>query len=125
AAIDYMKGRLVESNAARLARIEAGETVVVGVNRWQAGEPSPLTAGDGAIMEADPAAEADQIGRLRAWRASRDAGAVKAALAALGEVAKSGANIMPPSIAAAKAGATTGEWGQVLRAAFGEFRAPT
>jgi (2R)-ethylmalonyl-CoA mutase len=125
AAIEYMKGRLVESNAERIARIERGETVVVGVNRWQSGEPSPLTAGDGAIMQADPEAEADQIARLAAWRASRDEAAVKAALSALGEAARSGANIMPPSIAAAKAGATTGEWGAVVRAAFGEFRAPT
>jgi (2R)-ethylmalonyl-CoA mutase len=125
AAIGYMKGRLVESNAERIARIERGKTVVVGVNRWEAGEPSPLTAGEGAIMRADPDAEADQIARLQAWRAGRDAAALKAALVALGEAARSGANIMPPSIAAAKAGATTGEWGAVVRAAFGEFRAPT
>ncbi len=125
AAIEYMKGRLVESNAARIARIESGETTVVGVNRFQSGEPSPLTAGDGAIMTADPKAEADQIARLHAWRASRDEAAVKAALAALREAALNGTNIMPPSIAAAKAGATTGEWGAVVRAAFGEFRAPT
>ncbi|MDH3263228.1 MAG: methylmalonyl-CoA mutase family protein, partial [Paracoccaceae bacterium] len=125
AAIDYMKGRLVESNAERIARIEVGETVVVGVNRWQAGEPSPLTAGDEAIMVADAEAETDQIARLQAWRESRDEAAVTAALAALREAALSGANVMPPSIAAAKAGATTGEWGQVVREAFGEFRAPT
>ncbi|MCX7646961.1 MAG: protein meaA [Rhodobacteraceae bacterium] len=125
AAIEYMKARLVESNAERIARIERGETVVVGVNRWQAGEPSPLVAGDGAIMQADPEAEADQVARLVAWRATRDEAAVRAALAALAEAARSGANIMPPSIAAAKAGATTGEWGAVVRAAFGEFRAPT
>ena len=125
AAIEYMKGRLVESNAERIARIEAGETGVVGVNRWQAGEPSPLTAGEEAIMAAHAEAEADQIARLRAWREGRDEAAVKAALAALREAATEGANIMPPSIAAAKAGATTGEWGQVVREAFGEFRAPT
>ncbi len=125
AAIDYMKSRLVEANADRIARIESGETTVVGVNRWTEAAPSPLTAGDGAIMQADPAAEADQIARLTAWRASRDAGAVATALAAVRDAARSGANIMPPSIAAAKAGATTGEWGAAIRAAFGEYRAPT
>ena len=87
AAIDYMKGRLVEANAERIARIESGETVVVGVNRWQQGEPSPLTAGDGAIMVSDPKAEADQIARLRDWRASRDETRVKAALEAVRQAA--------------------------------------
>ncbi|MDQ2064742.1 methylmalonyl-CoA mutase family protein [Xinfangfangia sp. CPCC 101601] len=125
AAIEHMKSRLVEANAARIARIESGETVVVGVNRWQKGEPSPLTAGDGAIMAADPAAEADQIARLQAWRAARDSDAVAAALTELREAARSGANIMPASIACARAGATTGEWGNVVRAAFGEYRGPT
>ncbi|MBM3616901.1 MAG: protein meaA, partial [Alphaproteobacteria bacterium] len=125
AAIDYMKGRLVEANSERLARIEAKETVVVGVNRWTEAAPSPLTAGDGAIMVADADAERDQIDRLTKWRAGRDSEAVKAALAALREAARSGANIMPASIAAAKAGCTTGEWGAMLRHAFGEYRAPT
>lgn len=125
AAIDYMKGRLVDSNAERIARVESGETVVVGVNRWQKGEDSPLTAGDGAIMVSDPAAEADQIARLTAWRAARDTAAVQAALADLRAAALSGANIMPASIACARAGATTGEWAAVARAAFGEYRAPT
>ncbi len=125
AAIAYMKGRLVEANAERLARIETGETTVVGVNRFTGGEPSPLTTGDGAVMQADPAAESDQIQRLEAWRAARDAGAVRTALSALAEACASGANVMPPSIAAAKAGATTGEWAAVVRAAFGEYRAPT
>ena len=125
AAIGYMKGRLVEANAERIARIESGETVVVGVNRWTEAVPSPLTTGDGAIMVADAGAEADQIARLTAWRQGRDAAAVEAALAALRRDAQSGANIMPASIAAAKAGATTGEWGAVVRAAFGEYRAPT
>ncbi len=125
AAIDYMKGRLVEANAERIGRIEAGETVVVGVNRWAEGAASPLTAGDGAIMVVDSTAEADQIARLSAWRAARDPGAVAAALAALRAAAVSGANIMPASIAAAKAGATTGEWAAEMRAAFGEYRAPT
>jgi (2R)-ethylmalonyl-CoA mutase len=125
AAIDYMKGRLVESNAERIARVESGETVVVGVNRWQKGEESPLTAGDGSIMVSDPAAEADQIARLNAWRAARNGAAVTAALADLRAALKSGANIMPASIAAARAGATTGEWASAARAAFGEYRAPT
>ncbi len=124
-AIEYMKSRLVEANAERIAAIEAGETVVVGVNRWQEGEPSPLTAGDEAIMKVDPQAEADQIARLRTWRAARDEGAVKAALAALRAAARSGANIMPPSIEAARAGATTGEWGDVMRGVFGRYRGPT
>ncbi|RWR44216.1 protein meaA [Sinirhodobacter ferrireducens] len=125
AAIDYMKGRLVDSNAARINRIEANETIVVGVNRWQQGEPSPLTAGDGGIMVVDPAVEADQVGRLTAWRAARDEAAVQAALARLSEDAKAGRNIMPASIAAAKAGATTGEWAGVMRAVHGEYRGPT
>ncbi|MEH6772995.1 MAG: methylmalonyl-CoA mutase family protein, partial [Cereibacter changlensis] len=96
-----------------------------GVNRWTEAAPSPLTAGDGAIMLADPDAEADQIARLDQWRASRDPTAVAAALAALRSDAASGANIMPASIAAAKAGVTTGEWGTTIRSAFGEYRAPT
>ncbi|KFE35808.1 methylmalonyl-CoA mutase large subunit [Thioclava atlantica] len=125
AAIDYMKSRLVESNAARINRIEAEETIVVGVNRWQQGEPSPLTAGDGGIMVVDPAVEADQIGRLQEWRATRDEGAVKAALAQLRDDTAAGRNVMPASIAAAKAGATTGEWAGVMRAVHGEYRGPT
>ena len=125
AAIEYMKGRLVESNSARIARIETGETTVVGVNRWQDAAPSPLTAGDGSVMASDPAAEADQIARLTAWKATRSATAVAAALAALRSAAQDGSNIMPASIAAARAGVTTGEWGAVIRAAFGEYRAPT
>ena len=125
AAIDYMKGRLVEANAERIGRIETRETVVVGVNRWTEAAPSPLTAGDGSIMQADPEAEADQIARLTAWRAARDSAAVARALDALRQAAATGANVMPASIAAAKAGATTGEWGAVVRQAFGEYRAPT
>ena len=125
AAIDYMKRRLVEANAERIARIEAKDTVVVGVNRWTEAAPSPLTAGDGAIMQADPEAEADQIARLTAWRGARDEVAVQKALAALRDACASGANVMPASIAAAKAGATTGEWGSAVRAAFGQYRGPT
>ena len=125
AAIDYMKSRLVEANADRISRIETGETTVVGVNRWQQGEPSPLTAGDGAIMVSDPKAEADQIARLKAWRADRNEARVQEALEAVRQAAASGANIMPASIKAAKAGATTGEWGDMIRAAFGQYRGPT
>lgn len=124
-AIDYMKSRLVEANAERIARIEAGQTVVVGVNRYTTTEPSPLTAGADAIMQADADAERDQIARLQAWRAARDEGAVAAALEALRRAAVAGQNVMPASIAAARAGATTGEWGLVMRRAFGEYRAPT
>ena len=124
-AIDYMKSRLVEANADRIARIEVGETVVVGVNRFTTTEPSPLTAGNGAIMVVDKAAEADQIARLKAWRASRDEAAVQVALARLRADAQSGANVMPASIAAAKAGATTGEWGETVRSVFGLYRGPT
>ncbi|MFN3661209.1 methylmalonyl-CoA mutase family protein [Yoonia sp.] len=124
-AIGYMKSRLVESNAARIAGIESGTTTVVGVNKWQAGEPSPLTAGDDAIMAADPEAEADQLQRLASWKATRDPAAVREALAALRDAARSETNIMIPSIACARAGVTTGEWADVIRAVFGQYRAPT
>ena len=123
--IEYMKSRLVEANAERITGIESGQTVVVGVNKFTTTEPSPLTTGDGAIMMADPKAEADQIARLDAWRAARDEAKVQAALADLREAARLGTNVMPASIAAAKAGATTGEWGETVRAAFGQYRAPT
>ena len=125
AAIEYMKSRLVESNAERIGQIETGDTIVVGVNRWTEGEPSPLTSGPEAIMVADPEAEADQIARLNAWRAERDSAAVEAALAKVRQAAATGENIMPASIEAAKAGATTGEWGDVVRNAFGLYRGPT
>ena len=124
-AIEYMKSRLVESNAKRINNIEAGETTVVGVNKWQHGEPSPLTSGEDAIMTVDPAVEAEQITRLNAWKAGRDTAAVAKALAALTAAANDGTNIMIPSIAAAKAGVTTGEWAEAIRQAFGQYRAPT
>ena len=124
-AIDYMKGRLVESNADRLRRIESGETVVVGVNKWQQGAPSPLMTGAGDIMQSDPGAEADQLSRLDAWRSARDDAAVNQALADLRAAASAGDNIMPASIAAAKAGVTTGEWALQMRAVHGEYRGPT
>jgi (2R)-ethylmalonyl-CoA mutase len=124
-AIDYMKARLVDSNAERLGRIESGETIVVGVNKWTQGEPSPLMTGDGGIMVVDPAVEAEQIGRLDAWRQDRDSAAVKKALADLRAAARDGRNVMEPSIAAAKAGVTTGEWAAEMRAVHGEYRGPT
>lgn len=124
-AIDYMKSRLVDSNAERLNRIEAGETVVVGVNKFQKGEASPLMTGDGGIMVVDPAVEQEQISRLTAWRNQRDTAAVEKALADLRAAAANGGNVMPASIAAAKAGVTTGEWAAQMRVVHGEYRGPT
>jgi (2R)-ethylmalonyl-CoA mutase len=124
-AIEYMKSRLVDSNADRLNRIEAGEVTVVGVNKFTTSEPSPLQTEDGGIMVVDPAVEQEQINRLNDWRAERDAAAVEIALKNLRNAAKSGENIMGPSIAAAKAGVTTGEWAEQMRAVFGTYRGPT
>ncbi len=121
----YMKQKLVESNARRIAGIESGEQIVVGVNKWTETEPSPLTGGDGSILTVDPKAEQEQIERLKAFKASRDAAAVDKALAELRAAASEGRNVMEPSIAAAHAGVTTGEWAQTLRDVFGEYRAPT
>ena len=122
----YMKERLVESNARRVQAIEAGEQTVVGVNAYTESEPSPLTSdGDGDFLAVTPAAEQDQIERLRAWRAARDGAAAETALAALAAAAAEGRNIMAPSIACAHAGVTTGEWADALRRSFGEYRAPT
>jgi (2R)-ethylmalonyl-CoA mutase len=121
----YMKQRLVESNTARLEAIERGDQIVVGVNKYLETEPSPLTGGVESIMVVSEDAERDQLERLKAWKASRDKRAVADALAELKRAAITGANIMPPSIACAKAGVTTGEWGWTLREAFGEYRAPT
>ena len=125
ASIDYMKRRLVESGTGRLSQIETGELVVVGVNKYLETEPSPLSGGTDAIMVVDPAMEAEQIGKLKAWREQRDSKAAAAALAEVERAAKEGRNIMEPSIAAARAGVTTGEWGTALRKIFGEYRAPT
>ncbi|WP_340300416.1 protein meaA [Roseobacter sp. HKCCD5988] len=124
-AIDYMKARLVEANADRVGGIERGETTVVGVNRFTQSEPSPLVDEEGGIMVVDPAVEADQVGRLTAWRAARDGAAVEAALARLRDDATAGRNVMPASIDAAKAGVTTGEWAEVMRAVHGQYRGPT
>lgn len=127
-AIEVMKQALVASHAERQRRIESGDLVVVGLNRFTEHEPSPLVGGDAegdSILVVDPAVEREQIERLRAFRAQRNAAEVDAALQALGDAAKSGANIVPVSIRAAHAGVTTGEWAGLLRQAFGEYRAPT
>jgi (2R)-ethylmalonyl-CoA mutase len=122
----YMKRKLVESNSRRLAAIEAGEQKVVGVNCFAESAPSPLTAGtDGGFLAVDPAAEAEQIESLAAWRRQRDAKAADAAVGALKQAAREDRNIMEASIACAHAGVTTGEWGQALREIYGEYRAPT
>jgi len=122
----YMKECLVKANSARLQAIESGEQTVVGVNRFTETEKSPLVGDeDGGIMTVDPAAEKEQIERLTKWRAQRDDKAVEKALANLKTAAREGRNIMEASIAAAKAGVTTGEWGESLREIFGEYRAPT
>ena len=121
----YMKRRLVESNAARLAAIEAGQQIVVGVNKYTEAEPSPLTAAADSILTVDASVEQEQIDRLRAWRERRDDAEVAAALAGLRAAAAEERNIMEPSISCAHAGVTTGEWAQTLRDVFGEYRAPT
>ncbi len=127
AAVGYMKTQLVESHRARVGRIERGEHKVIGQNVFTEHEPSPLQEGeDGGILTVDPAVEQGQIEALASWRSSRDDAAVDAALTALGEAAADpGVNIMPATLAAAEAGATTGEWAGALRAVFGEYRAPT
>lgn len=124
-ALEYMKERLVRSNAARVEAIETGGEIRVGVNSYTETEVSPLTAGNGSVMTVDESAERDQIANLQAWRASRDEKKASAALDALERAAKDGANIMPASIECAKAGVTTGEWAGNLRRIFGEYRAPT
>jgi len=122
----YMKEALVSSHADRRARIESGEEKIVGVNIYESTEPSPLTADlDAAIMTADPEAEKSALASVEAWRAERDQGEVDAALARLAADAKTDANLMEATLAAARAGATTGEWAGTLREVFGEFRAPT
>jgi (2R)-ethylmalonyl-CoA mutase len=126
AAVDYMKSELVSSHAARRARIESGEEVIVGVNRFESTEPSPLTADlDGAIMAADPEAEKTARASVESWKAERDEAEVAEALAALAAAAATDANLMAPTLAAARAGATTGEWAATLREVFGEYRGPT
>jgi (2R)-ethylmalonyl-CoA mutase len=126
-AVPYMKARLVESHRERVAKIEQGEIKVVGQNSFTETEDSPLTAGaDGGILTPDPEVERERREALERWKAERDSGAVDLALERLAEVARDeGANIMPATIEAAKAGATTGEWAGVLREVFGDYRAPT
>ncbi len=126
-AVSYMKAQLVESHRERVRRIEAGDLVVVGQNRFTESEDSPLTAdAEGGILVVDPAVEAEQIEELEAWRSTRDQEAVDTALGELRRVAATeDENVMPATIAAARAGATTGEWAQALRDTFGSYRAPT
>jgi (2R)-ethylmalonyl-CoA mutase len=123
--IEYMKSRLVESNSGRLQNIESNQTTVVGVNKFTKTEKSPLVSGDGGIMIVDPLVEKDQIDRLNLWRSKRDEELVSLALFNLRKAALDGQNIMPTSIEAAKAGATTGEWAQEMRNIYGEYRGPT
>ncbi len=125
AAIDYMKEALIASNAARVEAIEKGEQILVGVNAYTETEPSPLAGGEDGILTVSEAVEIEQVANLQAWRQRRDEKAVRRALIDLKSAAQEGRNIMEPSIAAAKAGVTTGEWGQILREVFGEYRAPT
>ncbi len=126
-AVDYMKAALVESHRKRWQRIESGEQIAVGMNKFTSTEPSPLTAdADGGILVVDPEVEAEQRAAVERWRAERDQTGVDQALRELARVAREDAeNIMPATIAAARAGVTTGEWSQTLREAFGEYRAPT
>jgi (2R)-ethylmalonyl-CoA mutase len=126
-AVPYMKARLVESHRERVARIEAGEQKVIGQNSFTETEDSPLTAGaDGGILTPDPEVERERVEALAEWKGERDEAAVQAALADLAKAAADdGVNIMPATIAAAKAGATTGEWAQTMRDVFGPYRAPT
>ena len=129
-AIDELKSRLVASQSVRVARIESGEQIVVGVNRFTETAPSPLTSDDSldAVVTVDPAVERELIDDVRAWRARRDEAVVQAALRELRRVVASSDvadNVMVPTIALAKAGGTTGEWADALRDVFGEYRAPT
>jgi len=124
-ALVYAKERLVASNAARLEAIERGEELRVGVNAFTESEASPLTAGEANFVVVDRRAEEEQIARLNAWRDARDERAVARSLASLQQAAGESQNLMPASIACAKAGVTTGEWARMLRTVFGEYRAPT
>ncbi len=122
----YMKRALVEANARRLRAIESGERIIVGVNAYTDGAASPLgTDGGAGVVTVDARAERRQIDSLAAWRAARDEGGARAALEALGQAARAGENVMAPSLACARAGVTTGEWGEALRQVFGRYRAPT
>jgi len=123
-AIDELKGRLVRSHTERLRRIENGELTIVGVNSYTETAPSPL-GGEESILKVDPAVQDELIADVQAWRSNRDADGVKRSLDELRRVAQSSENIMPATIDLAHAGGTTGEWADVLREVFGEYRAPT
>jgi (2R)-ethylmalonyl-CoA mutase len=123
--VEYMKAQLVESQRQRVAGIETGDHMVVGVNAYKETEESPLSAGEKSIQKVEPLLEAETVAKLKAWRAARDAKAVDAALEGLRSAAVEGRNMMEPSIVAAKAGVTTGEWGGVLRDVFDQYRGPT
>ncbi|MEL7546430.1 MAG: protein meaA [Pseudomonadota bacterium] len=124
-AVPYMKESLVGAHIDRIRGIESGNLKVVGVNTYTSTEDSPLGVGNDAIQTVDPMVERQQVEALRSWRAKRDQTAADAAIARLKEAAAGNENIMEPSIAAAKAGVTTGEWGGALREVFGEYRGPT
>ncbi|MDE0802049.1 MAG: protein meaA [Acidimicrobiales bacterium] len=123
-AIDEMKGRLVRSHAERIRRIESGDQVVVGVNKYTETAESPL-GGEDSIMKVDPAVQEQLVADVQEWRSTRDSDAVKRSLDEVRRVAESGENIMPATIDLAHAGGTTGEWSGLLREVFGEYRAPT
>jgi (2R)-ethylmalonyl-CoA mutase len=125
AAIEYMKSELVQANTARLKTIESGEQIVVGVNKWTESEPSPLSGEAGGIVTVPESVELEQIARLKEWRDNRDNKAVEAALNELKSAAEEDRTIMDASIQCARAGVTTGEWGETLRDVYGEYRAPT
>src|SRR5215813_1281062 len=121
-----MKAALVRSQAERLARINAGEIVVVGRNRWTEGLPSPLLSGeDGGLFKVDPRSAAETLEMLRATRARRNQAEADAALRRLREAAAAGQNLMPASIECARRRVTTGEWADALREVFGEYRPAT
>jgi (2R)-ethylmalonyl-CoA mutase len=125
AAVPWMKADLVNANRVRVGAIERGELTVVGVNRFKESEASPLSAGEGAIQVVDRAVEEQAIEALRTWRSARDSDAVNRALAELERAAREDCNVMEASIACAKAGVTTGEWGGCLREVYGQYRGPT
>ncbi|MAI90243.1 protein meaA [Ponticaulis sp.] len=124
-AVEYMKAQLVESQRQRVAGIESGDHMVVGVNAYKETEESPLSAGEKSIQKVDPLLEAETVAKLKAWRSARESKAADSALEDLRSAAVEGRNMMEPSIAAAKAGVTTGEWGGVLREVFDQYRGPT
>ncbi len=122
----YLKRELVAAHAQRRRDIESGDLTVVGVNKYTESAESPLTAGEeGSVLSVDPAVEAAEMAKTRAWKEDRDPAMVRAALAAVSEAARESRNIMEPTVAAARAGVTTGEWAQTLRELFGQYRPPT